>query len=102
MGATSGNLLRRGARSAKPTTPLANVAEVQHGVGGHDRPSQNDRDDSEAVAYCRGPYCVYADDAVRELCRRGYRARRPVDGFPEWERAGLSVAQGAESEGRDQ
>ena len=57
--------------------------------------------DGEVVAYCRGPYCVYADDAVRELCRRGYRARRLVDGFPEWKRAGLSVAQGPESEGRD-
>ena len=58
--------------------------------------------DGEVVAYCRGPYCVYADDAVRELCRRGYRARRLVDGFPEWKRAGLSVAQGPESERRDQ
>ena len=50
--------------------------------------------DSDVVAYCRGPYCVYADDAVRELNRRGYRARRLVDGFPEWKRAGLPVASG--------
>ena len=50
--------------------------------------------DSEVVAYCRGPYCVYADDAVRELRRRGYRARRLEDGYPEWKRAGLSVAAG--------
>lgn len=50
--------------------------------------------DSEVVAYCRGPYCVYADDAVRELTRRGFRARRLVDGFPEWRRAGLPVAVG--------
>ncbi|MDQ6910096.1 MAG: metalloregulator ArsR/SmtB family transcription factor [Actinomycetota bacterium] len=50
--------------------------------------------DREVVAYCRGPYCVYADDAVRELRRRGYRARRLVDGFPEWQRAGLPVAAG--------
>ena len=50
--------------------------------------------DAEVVAYCRGPYCVYADDAVRELNRRGYRARRLVDGFPEWKRAGLPVASG--------
>ena len=49
---------------------------------------------AEVVAYCRGPYCVYADDAVRELNRRGYRARRLVDGFPEWKRAGLPVASG--------
>src|SRR5947208_1208135 len=49
---------------------------------------------TEVVAYCRGPYCVYADDAVRELVRKGYRARRLVDGFPEWKRAGLPVAAG--------
>jgi rhodanese-related sulfurtransferase/predicted transcriptional regulator len=49
----------------------------------------------EVVAYCRGPYCVYADDAVRLLRRRGYQARRLEDGFPEWKRAGLSVAAGA-------
>ena len=50
--------------------------------------------DADVVAYCRGPYCVYADDAVRELNRRGYRARRLVDGFPEWKRAGLPVVSG--------
>jgi rhodanese-related sulfurtransferase len=48
--------------------------------------------DAEIVAYCRGPYCVFADDAVRELRRRGHRARRLEDGFPEWARAGLPVA----------
>jgi rhodanese-related sulfurtransferase len=50
--------------------------------------------DADVVAYCRGPYCVYADDAVRELNRRGFRARRLTDGFPEWKRAGLPVAAG--------
>jgi len=48
--------------------------------------------DIEVVAYCRGPFCVYADDAVRLLGRRGRPARRLVDGFPEWRRAGLPVA----------
>jgi rhodanese-related sulfurtransferase len=52
--------------------------------------------DADVVAYCRGPYCVYADDAVRELRRKGLRARRLVDGFPEWKRAGLPVAAGHE------
>src|SRR5438874_4655563 len=52
--------------------------------------------EAEVVAYCRGPYCVYADDAVRELSRKGFRARRLVDGFPEWKRAGLPVAAGEE------
>jgi len=45
----------------------------------------------ELVAYCRGPYCVYADDAVRLLRARGLRARRLDVGFPEWRRAGLPV-----------
>jgi rhodanese-related sulfurtransferase len=50
--------------------------------------------DVEVVAYCRGPYCVYADEAVRELNRRGYRAQRLEDGYPEWKQAGLPVAVG--------
>jgi rhodanese-related sulfurtransferase len=45
----------------------------------------------QVVAYCRGPYCVYADDAVRALRRRGYTAARLEDGYPEWARAGLPV-----------
>ena len=50
--------------------------------------------DAEVVAYCRGPFCVYADDVVRDLRRRGFRARRLEDGFPEWKRAGLPTAAG--------
>lgn len=50
----------------------------------------------EVVAYCRGRFCVYADDAVRALGkRRGVRALRLEDGFPEWRQAGLPVAVGA-------
>ena len=52
--------------------------------------------DADVVAYCRGPFCVYADDAVRELTKRGFRARRLEDGFPEWKRAGLPVEIGEE------
>ena len=52
-------------------------------------------EDAEVVAYCRGPYCVFADEAVRELQQRGVAARRLEDGFPEWLRAGLPVASGA-------
>src|SRR5712664_4690269 len=50
----------------------------------------------EYVAYCRGPYCVYADRAVELLRANGRRARRLLDGFPEWRAAGLPVASGAE------
>ena len=46
----------------------------------------------EVVAYCRGPFCVYADEAVARLRRRGYRARRLEMGFPDWRAAGLPVA----------
>lgn len=50
--------------------------------------------DAAVVAYCRGPFCVYADDAVRELNRRGFQAQRLIDGFPEWKRAGLPIEHG--------
>jgi rhodanese-related sulfurtransferase/DNA-binding MarR family transcriptional regulator len=48
--------------------------------------------DAQVVAYCRGPYCVFADDAVRLLRKRGYSALRLEDGYPEWARAGLPTA----------
>jgi rhodanese-related sulfurtransferase len=48
----------------------------------------------EVVAYCRGPYCVMAFDAVKTLRRHGRRARRLVEGFPEWRAAGLPVQVG--------
>jgi rhodanese-related sulfurtransferase/DNA-binding transcriptional ArsR family regulator len=50
----------------------------------------------EYVAYCRGPYCVYADRAVELLRANGRRARRLLDGFPEWRAAGHPVASGHE------
>ena len=50
--------------------------------------------DMEVVAYCRGPYCVFAHDAVRRLHQSGRRARRLADGWPEWRLAGLPVATG--------
>jgi rhodanese-related sulfurtransferase/predicted transcriptional regulator len=45
----------------------------------------------EVVAYCRGPYCLMAYDAVSELRRRGFKARRLREGYPEWKSAGLPV-----------
>ena len=45
----------------------------------------------QIVAYCRGPYCVYANDAVRVLQVWGLKARRLDVGLPEWRRAGLPV-----------
>lgn len=54
-------------------------------------------DDTEVVAYCRGPHCVLAYDAVAQLRKKGYRARRLQDGFPEWKEAGLPVETGADA-----
>jgi rhodanese-related sulfurtransferase len=45
----------------------------------------------EVVAYCRGPYCVLAFEAVAALRAKGFKAVRLEDGFPEWKAAGLTV-----------
>ena len=50
----------------------------------------------EVIAYCRGPYCVFALEAVRMLRRGGFRARRSEGGWPAWRDAGHRVA-GAEA-----
>ena len=49
----------------------------------------------EIVAYCRGPHCVLAFDAVALLRKQGLKARRLEDGYPEWRTAGLPVETGS-------
>lgn len=51
---------------------------------------------AHVVAYCRGPYCVMAPQAVERLRAKGFKARRLADGMPEWRLAGLPVAVGEE------
>ena len=46
---------------------------------------------TEVIAYCRGPYCVLSFEAVAELRKLGFKARRLEDGLPEWRAAGLPV-----------
>lgn len=53
--------------------------------------------DQEIVAYCRGPYCLFADEAVALLAARGYQARRLEEGFPEWRAATLPIEMGIPS-----
>ena len=48
--------------------------------------------DREIVAYCRGPYCAFAHEAVAVLREEGFTARRLEDGLPEWQAAGLAVS----------
>jgi rhodanese-related sulfurtransferase/DNA-binding transcriptional ArsR family regulator len=48
--------------------------------------------DREIVAYCRGPFCAFAHDAVQVLADAGLTARRLEDGLPEWQAAGLPVS----------
>jgi rhodanese-related sulfurtransferase/DNA-binding transcriptional ArsR family regulator len=55
--------------------------------------------DVEVVAYCRGPYCVYSDEAVRMLQQNGFKARRLDEGFPEWRAAGYPVEVGRTKNG---
>ncbi|MCL4546055.1 MAG: metalloregulator ArsR/SmtB family transcription factor [Chloroflexi bacterium] len=47
--------------------------------------------DCDVIAYCRGPYCVLADEAVAVLRHHGFRALRLRDGFPEWQAAGYPI-----------
>lgn len=74
-----------GARSIPHDQLAERVAELPRGV--------------EVVAYCRGPFCVYADDAVRLLRGRRRRARRLRDGYPEWRRASLPISEGPTDDG---
>jgi rhodanese-related sulfurtransferase len=66
------------ARSIPVTELEARLAELPH--------------DREIVAYCRGPYCVFADEAVTLLQAHGYTARRLEEGVPDWRQLGLPVA----------
>ncbi len=64
-----------------PLTELARrLAELPQGV--------------EIVAYCRGPFCLMSDEAVKMLQAHGYRARKTLDGVSEWQAAGLPVDRG--------
>jgi|TARA_B110000977_G_C11077892_1_gene491838 rhodanese-related sulfurtransferase len=48
----------------------------------------------EVIAYCRGPFCLLAFEAVKQLRSKGYKARRLEDGFPEWKLDGLPIEKG--------
>jgi rhodanese-related sulfurtransferase len=48
--------------------------------------------DQEIVAYCRGPFCVYAHEAVRKLNDAGRSARRLEGGWPEWRLVDSGIA----------
>lgn len=50
---------------------------------------------NEIVAYCRGPHCILAFEAVEQLRSKGYKARRLEDGFPEWKLDGLPIEEGS-------
>ena len=49
---------------------------------------------AEIVAYCRGPFCLMSDEAVKLLKQRGFKARKTFDGVSEWQAAGLPLARG--------
>jgi rhodanese-related sulfurtransferase len=49
--------------------------------------------DKEIIAYCRGPFCVLADEAVKILSKQGYKVRRLDEGYPEWKIKQLELNQ---------
>lgn len=53
--------------------------------------------DRPVVAYCRGPYCVYADEAVQLLTQRGFQAARLTSGYPDWSAAGRQTERGTDT-----
>lgn len=60
------------------------IAELESKIAGL-------RKGTEVVAYCRGPYCLMSDTAVRALRQRGFRARRWTAGVPDWVRLGVRL-----------
>jgi rhodanese-related sulfurtransferase/DNA-binding transcriptional ArsR family regulator len=46
---------------------------------------------AEIIAYCRGPFCVYADEAVALLREKGFKAKRLKEGFPDWVAMGFAA-----------
>lgn len=50
----------------------------------------------EIAAYCRGPFCMLSDEAMKLLRARGYKARKILDGVSEWQAAGLRLVSGHE------
>lgn len=92
--------IRRGDVTVVDVRPTAEF-EAGHIVGARSIPIdelskrlKELRSSKQIVAYCRGPYCVFADDAVRLLRRKGIKASRLLDGFPEWRDAGHPVTVG--------
>ena len=79
--------VRPGAEFASAHLPYARsmpLAELVHRIDELPR-------DVEIVAYCRGPFCLMSDEAVKLLRERGYQARKTLDGVSEWVAAGLPV-----------
>jgi rhodanese-related sulfurtransferase/biotin operon repressor len=48
--------------------------------------------DKEIIAYCRGPFCVYADQTVELLIKNGFKANRMAEGYPDWKSKNLPVS----------
>jgi rhodanese-related sulfurtransferase len=76
------------ATAAPEAKVIAPIAAMAHCIPRRLRELPKNR---EIVAYCRGPYCVFAYEAVALLRERGFSAIRLEEGFPEWRAAGLPV-----------
>jgi len=95
------------ARLAEGTVTLLDIRPLDEYAAGHipgarqvaladlDSVSHSFAQAAEIVAYCRGPYCVYAHQAVAALRKQGLNARHLDGGFPEWREEGRPVAAAA-------
>ncbi len=72
---------RAGHLAGAINVPLADLSTV----------SETFNNDKDIVAYCRGPFCILAFDAVAQLRHKGFNAMRLAGGFPEWKAAGLPI-----------
>jgi rhodanese-related sulfurtransferase/biotin operon repressor len=104
-GVTARELLKRIRRDEVIVLDVRPISEYRAGhiLGAHSVPVKELHrrlvelpKDREVIAYCRGPFCVYADEAVAVLRQRGYRARRLDVGFPDWKSAGMPVGKNEE------
>ena len=76
-------------RDGAVNVPLEHLADYLDGLDTN----------QDIVAYCRGPHCVLAFDAVQAIREKGFTAHRLQDGYPEWKAAGLPVETGNTSAG---
>ena len=82
-------------RNVTPGTGQSSIGRTRRSIEELTERLADIHPDTEIVAYCRGPYCVFAHEAVRLLTAHGRRAVRLADGMLEWRLANLPIESAA-------